>query len=55
MQNMTIVTLDQYKNGLSLSHTKESKVALEYKEKLNIKVDNLANLITNLSAEISRR
>ncbi|WP_258106143.1 sugar ABC transporter ATP-binding protein [Christensenella minuta] len=49
MQNMTIVTLDQYKNGLSLSHTKESKVALEYKEKLNIKVDNLANLITSLS------
>ncbi|WP_066689334.1 sugar ABC transporter ATP-binding protein [Christensenella intestinihominis] len=49
MQNMTIVTLDQYKNGLSLSRAKESKVALEYKEKLNIKVDNLANLITSLS------
>ena len=48
-ENMTIVTLDQYKSGLSLSKAKETKKALEYKEKLNIKVDNLANLITSLS------
>lgn len=49
LDNMTIVTLDQYTNGLTVSRSKEQQVAQEYKEKMNIKVDNLANLITSLS------
>lgn len=49
LENMMIVTLDQYTSGLTISKSKEQKVAEEYKEKLNIKVDNLANLITSLS------
>lgn len=49
MENMTIVTLDKCKTGLSVNKNKEEKIALEYKEKLSIKVDNLANLITSLS------
>lgn len=48
-QNMTVVTLDQCTNGLTLSGSKEDKIAQEYKKKLNIKVDNLANLIVSLS------
>lgn len=49
MENLTIVTMEDYKKGFSLNKGKEQAVAMEYKEKLSIKVDNINNLITSLS------
>jgi len=47
--NMTVVTLDKYTTGPMLSRSKETKAALEYKQRLNIRVENLADLIVSLS------
>jgi len=47
--NMTVVTLDQYTTGTVLRRSKETKAALEYKDRLNIRVENLAHLIVSLS------
>ncbi|MCL1854788.1 MAG: sugar ABC transporter ATP-binding protein [Clostridia bacterium] len=47
--NMTVVTLDQYTTGPALRRSKETKAALEYKDRLNIRVKNLADLIVSLS------
>ncbi len=49
VDNMTIVTLEKYRTGLALKRAKERKLAEEYKEKLNIKVADLDNLIVSLS------
>ncbi|MDD3138787.1 MAG: sugar ABC transporter ATP-binding protein [Lachnospiraceae bacterium] len=48
-ENMTIVTLPRFCKLTRLNHKLENKMALEYKEALNIKVDNLENKITSLS------
>lgn len=48
-ENITIVTLDKCCAGPTLMPSRERKVAEEYREKLNIKVANLANKITSLS------
>lgn len=48
-ENITIVTLDKCCSGPTLMPSRERKVAEEYREKLNIKVANLANKITSLS------
>jgi ribose transport system ATP-binding protein len=47
--NITIVTLDQFRVGPSLSHRRERKAAESFVEKLRIAVANLANPITSLS------
>lgn len=49
IENLTIVTLDKYTTGPTLQRKKELAIAQEYKEKLNIKVANLSNLIVSLS------
>ena len=46
---MTIVTLEQCKNGIAISPDKEKAIAEDYKEKLKIKVADMDNLITSLS------
>jgi ribose transport system ATP-binding protein len=48
-ENITIVTLDKCCAGPTLMPSRERKVAEEYREKLGIKVANLANKITSLS------
>ena len=48
-ENMTVVTLDQYTTGTMLRRSKETQAALEYKDRLNIRVENLANIIVSLS------
>jgi ribose transport system ATP-binding protein len=47
--NMAIVTLPQYRSGPALAKGKIYKTAEEYKERLNIKVHDLSNLIGSLS------
>ena len=47
--NMTIVTLDRFRIGPHLVKANERHMAEDYKERLNIKVENLANKITSLS------
>ena len=47
--NITIVTLDKFRSGLTLVPRRERKAAEEYRKKLGIKVANLANKITSLS------
>ncbi|HBU11944.1 MAG TPA: ABC transporter, partial [Clostridiales bacterium] len=49
VENMTIVTLDEYTTGPTLQRKKEMEVAQAYKQKLNIKVADMANLIVSLS------
>ncbi len=49
LENITIVTLEDYRSGFALQRKKELAVAEEYKQKLNIKVADLANLIVSLS------
>lgn len=48
-ENMTIVTLSEFCKRTKLNHKLEKKMALEYKDALNIKVENLENKITSLS------
>ncbi len=48
-ENITIVTLDKFRTGPTLRPRLERKAAEEYREKLSIKVANLANKITSLS------
>ncbi len=48
-QNISIVTLDQCCVGPELIHARERKLAETYRDRLNIKVTNLANKITSLS------
>ncbi|MDR2163625.1 MAG: sugar ABC transporter ATP-binding protein [Clostridiales Family XIII bacterium] len=47
--NMTIVTLPDYRRGPTLIKSKEYETATLYKERLNIKVQDLHNLIGSLS------
>lgn len=49
MDNLTIVTLEDYRVGPTLQKKKEQAIAEEYKKKLNIKVADLSNLIVSLS------
>lgn len=48
-ENMTIVTLPEFCKKTKLNHRLEKEMALEYKEALNIKVENLEDKITSLS------
>ena len=48
-ENIAIVTIEECKKGLAIQSSKEDAIANEYKDKLNIKVDNLSNKITSLS------
>ena len=48
-ENIAIVTIEECKKGLAIQSSREDAIANEYKEKLNIKVDNLSNKITSLS------
>jgi len=47
--NMTVVTLDKYKTGPMLMRNKETKAAQAYRQRLNIRVESLADLIVSLS------
>jgi ribose transport system ATP-binding protein len=47
--NMTIVTLPDYRRGFTLLQSKEYETAELYKERLNIKVQDLHHLISSLS------
>ncbi|GHU63346.1 ribose import ATP-binding protein RbsA [Clostridia bacterium] len=47
--NMTIVTLEDYVSGFTMVRGRETKIAEQFKERLNIKVERLSDLIVSLS------